>query len=46
MKRPIEIAITGKIGTGKTTTCNLLKNLGYQIFESDNEVKKLFIEKS
>ena len=42
MKRPIEIAITGKIGTGKTTTCNLLKNLGYQIFESDNEVKKLF----
>ena len=45
MKRPIEIAITGKIGTGKTTTCNLLKNLGYQIFESDNEVKKLFYRK-
>ena len=40
VKRPIEIAITGKIGTGKTTTCKLLKNLGYQIFESDNEVKK------
>ena len=45
MKRPIEIAITGKIGTGKTTICNLLKNLGYQIFESDNEVKKLFYRK-
>ena len=45
VKRPIEIAITGKIGTGKTTICNLLKNLGYQIFESDNEVKKLFYRK-
>ena len=42
VKKPINIAITGKIGTGKTTVCNLLKKEGFQVFESDKEIKKIF----
>ena len=42
VKKPINIAITGKIGTGKTTVCNLLKKEGFQVFESDKEIKKFF----
>ena len=45
MKKPIKVAITGKIGTGKTTFCNLLKKQGFQVFESDNEVSKLLERK-
>ena len=45
MKKPIKVAITGKIGTGKTTLCNLLKKEGFQVFESDNEVSKLLERK-
>jgi len=39
---PIKIAITGKIGSGKSTVSDLIKNLGYSVFESDKEVNKLF----
>ena len=46
VKKPINIAITGKIGTGKTTVCNLLKKEGFQVFESDKEIKKIFEKKS
>ncbi len=42
MKNPIKVAITGKIGTGKSTISNILKKLGYSVFESDKEVDKLF----
>ncbi|MBD22522.1 MAG: dephospho-CoA kinase [Alphaproteobacteria bacterium] len=45
VKKPIKVAITGKIGTGKTTLCNLLKKEGFQVFESDNEVSKLLERK-
>ena len=45
VKKPINIAITGKIGTGKTTVCKLLKKEGFQVFESDKEIKKLFRKK-
>ena len=38
----IKIAITGNIGSGKTTICKILKTLGYEIFECDLEVKKLY----
>ena len=41
MKKVIKIAITGKIGSGKTTVCKILKEIGYKVYESDNEVKKL-----
>ena len=42
MKHPIKIAITGKIGSGKTFVSKFLKELGYKVFESDEEVAKIF----
>ena len=45
MKKVIRIAITGKIGSGKTTLCNVIKELGYKVYESDKEVDKLLKEK-
>jgi dephospho-CoA kinase len=42
VKIPIKIAITGKIGSGKSTVADLIKDLGYFVFESDKEVDKLF----
>ena len=46
VKKPINIAITGKIGTGKTTVCNLLKKERFQVFESDKEIKKFLKKRS
>ena len=46
MKHPIKIAITGKIGSGKSTISEIIKKLGYSVFESDKEVDKLFNKKS
>ena len=37
------IIITGKIGTGKTTTSLILKNLGYDVFECDKVTKNLYL---
>ncbi len=37
----IKIAITGNIGTGKSTVSKIIKLLGYKVFDSDNEIKKL-----
>ncbi|MAI60346.1 MAG: dephospho-CoA kinase [Rickettsiales bacterium] len=42
MKNPIKIAITGKIGSGKSTVAEIIKDIGYFVFESDKEVDKLF----
>ncbi len=42
VKHPIKIAITGKIGSGKSTVSEIITNLGYSIFESDKEVDNLF----
>ena len=41
----IKIAITGNIGTGKTTVSQIIKFLGYNVFESDEAVKKIFEKK-
>ena len=37
----LKIAITGKIGTGKTTVSEIIKSLGYKVFESDKETRKI-----
>ena len=39
---PIKVAITGKIGSGKSTISELLVKLGYKVFESDKEVSLIF----
>ena len=41
----IKIAITGNIGTGKTTVSQIIKSLGYNVFESDEAVKRIFEKK-
>ena len=46
MKHPIKIAITGKIASGKSTISEIVKKLGFSVFESDKEVNKLFRDKS
>ena len=46
MKHPIKIAITGKIASGKSTVSEIIKNLGFLVFESDKEVNKLFRDQS
>ena len=37
-----KIGISGKIGSGKSTVADIIKDLGYFVFESDKEVDKLF----
>ncbi len=37
------VIITGKIGTGKTTTSLILKNLGYDVFECDKITRNLYL---
>ncbi len=46
MKHPIKIAITGKIGSGKSTVSEIIRKLGFSVFESDKEVNNLFTKKS
>ena len=46
MKHPIKIAITGKIASGKSTISEIVKKLGFSVFESDKEVNKLFREQA
>ena len=36
------IGITGAIGCGKTTVANILRKVGYEIFDADAEVKKIY----
>ena len=40
----IKIGITGGIGSGKTFICHILEKLGYPVFYSDMEAKKLMNE--
>lgn len=39
-------AITGSIGTGKTTIANLFRERGYQIYDADEIVHELYKDKS
>lgn len=37
-------AITGGIGSGKSYICNMLKAMGYPVYNSDDEAKRLMVE--
>ena len=41
----IKIAITGKIGSGKSTVSKIIRELGFKVFDSDEEVKKALTKK-
>ena len=38
-----KIAITGNIGSGKTTISNILIKEGYEVFQCDKEISKLYL---
>ena len=42
MRKAIKIVITGNVGTGKSTLSKFLISEGYQVFESDVEVRKVY----
>ena len=37
----IVLGITGGIGSGKTTVCNMFKSIGVPVYNSDYEAKKI-----
>ena len=41
----IKIAITGNIGSGKSTITKIIRELGFKVFDSDKEVKKAMTNK-
>lgn len=41
----IFVGITGSIGCGKTTISNILRNLGYLVYDADKWVKILYFDK-
>ncbi len=40
----LKIGITGGIGSGKSTVCNILRNLGVPVFTSDDAARKILNE--
>ena len=42
----IKIAITGNIGSGKSTITKIIRELGFKVFDSDKEVKKALTKKN
>lgn len=40
----IRVGITGGIGAGKTTVCKEIEKMGYPVFYSDDEAKKLMTD--
>ncbi len=46
MKTNKIIAVTGGIGTGKSTVCNMLRKKGYAVFSSDQIVSDLYKKRS
>ena len=37
----LKVGITGGIGSGKTTVCKVIETLGYPVYYSDIEAKKI-----
>jgi len=46
VKKNFKIGITGNIGSGKTTLSKIILELGLKVFQSDKEVKKIYLNKS
>ena len=40
----LKVAITGSIGSGKTTVCKIFKSLGVPVFYADTEAKSLYCD--
>jgi dephospho-CoA kinase len=45
-KTCLTIGVTGGIGSGKSTVCKIIESLGYPVFYSDLESKKLMLKDS
>ena len=43
MKTKVFVGITGGIGSGKTFVCQVLETMGYPVFYSDKEAKKIIV---
>ncbi len=43
MKKPLQVGITGGIGSGKTTVCKIFEILNIPIYYADMEAKKLMV---
>jgi dephospho-CoA kinase len=41
MNKPIKVGLTGGIGSGKSTVCNIFRILGVPVFQADNVGKEL-----
>ena len=41
----IKIAITGNIGSGKSTITKIVRELGFKVFDSDLEVENVMMKK-
>lgn len=38
---PLKIAVTGGIGSGKSVVCRVLKAMGYEVFDTDSEARRI-----
>jgi dephospho-CoA kinase len=43
LKTKVFVGITGGIGSGKTFVCQVLETMGYPVFYSDKEAKKIIV---
>jgi len=43
MKRPLQIGITGGIGSGKSLVCRIFHCLGVPVYDADNKAKDLMV---
>ena len=41
MKKPLQIGITGGIGSGKSTVCRIFSTLGIPVYDADSRAKSL-----
>ena len=45
MERKVKIAITGGIGSGKSTVCNVIQSMGYPVISCDKITAELYNDK-